>query len=97
MLVQVSIGLQWVLSSSSTVDSLCSYATRDHVLALFYVIFLVAFAAALALKSRRYRDNYREAKYIGAVMAVTVPVWAGWILATVVVTQEYHPACVGRQ
>ena len=43
-----------------------------------------------------YRDNYREAKYIGGLMAVTVPVWLAWIMAAVVLNESFHQACVGE-
>jgi hypothetical protein len=56
VLVQVAIGIQWVATSGP----LCEYNTRDHILSLLYVIFLFMFSTSLALKSRHYRDNYRE-------------------------------------
>ncbi len=99
MLVQVAIGLQWVsmsaYSSHGHSSSPCDYETRDHVLALLYVLFLLAFASALALKSRRYRDNYRESRYIGASLACTAPAWATWVLAAAALPERHHGACVG--
>ena len=80
----------------STSGPLCEYHVRDHVLSLLYVIFLVLFSTSLAIKSRHYRDNYREAKYIGGLMAVSVPVWLAWIMAAVVLNESFHQACVGE-
>ena len=64
--------------------------------ALLYVIFLIMFATSLAVKSRRFRDNYREAKYIGILLAVSIPIWLAWIMASVVLHESFHAACVGE-
>jgi len=93
MLVQFCIGVQWL---SSTGASPCDYETREHVLSLLYVVFLMAFSSALALKARRYRDNYREARYIGAALLVTAPAWCAWVVAAAVTDVRDQPACVGK-
>lgn len=92
ILVQFAVGIQWLSYSG---NKMCYFATRDHLLSLLYVVFLILFATSLAVKSRHYRDNYREAKYIGALMAVTIPIWLAWIMASVVLNETYHPACLG--
>ncbi|XP_059091368.1 extracellular calcium-sensing receptor-like isoform X2 [Tigriopus californicus] len=91
ILVQVVIGLQWISSSGP----LCSFTTQDHLLSLLYVVFLIIFSSTLAVKSRTFRDNYREAKYIGGLMVVTVPIWLAWVISAVVLHESYHPAIVG--
>eukprot|EP00095_Tigriopus_kingsejongensis_P007515 maker-scaffold103_size370364-snap-gene-1.24 protein:Tk07515 transcript:maker-scaffold103_size370364-snap-gene-1.24-mRNA-1 annotation:"g-protein coupled receptor family c group 5 member c isoform x1" len=91
ILVQFVIGLQWISSSGP----LCSFATRDHLLSLLYVVFLIVFCSTLAVKSRTFRDNYREAKYIGGLMLITIPVWLGWVIGSIVLHESYHPAIVG--
>lgn len=93
LLVQLTIGIQWLASSPS---SMCDFTTRDHILSLLYVIFLIFFAASLSVKSRHFRDNYRESKYIGGTMAVTVPIWFSWIMASVILHASFHQACVGK-
>ena len=93
ILVQFVIGVQWLSSSGP----LCHFSTEEHLLSLLYVIFLILFACSLAVKSRRYGDNYREAKYIGIVMAVSVPIWLAWTVASVVLNESFHPPIVGKK
>ena len=90
--LQVVIGIQWLSSR----PSLCTYSTRDHLLTLLYVVFLILFVCSLAIKSWNFRDNYRESKYIGILMAVTVPVWLAWIMAAVILHDSFHSACMGK-
>lgn len=92
MLVQLVIALQWLTTSGP----LCGYHTKDHMLSLLYVVFLILFCTSLAVKSRHFRDNYREAKYIGGLMAVTVPIWLAWTFAALVLNESFHPACEGN-
>lgn len=54
------------------------------------------FATSLAVKSRRFRDNYREAKYIGVLLAISIPIWMAWIMASIVLHESFHSACVGK-
>lgn len=93
MLVQTAIGIQWLTTSGP----LCDYVIKDHMLSLLYVIFLILFSTTLAVKSRHFRDNYREAKYIGMLMAVTLPIWVAWIMAGLVLREVHHPACAGSE
>lgn len=92
MIVQVVIGIQWLSSSGS----LCSFTTKDHLLSLLYVVFLILFSTSLAIKSRHYRDNYREAKYIGGLMAISMPIWIAWVLASLILPTTFQFACVGK-
>lgn len=68
---------------------------RDHLLSLLYVVFLIIFVSALCFKSWNFRDNYRESKYIGVLMAVTVPVWLAWNMAALILHESFHAACLG--
>ncbi len=52
-------GIQWLSTSAASATSLCDYTTRDHLLSLLYVIFLILFVTSLAVKSWHFRDNYR--------------------------------------
>ncbi len=62
VLIQVVIGVQWLVSSPATVLHLtmesgevvssCDVTFRQHILGLLYVIFLVAVVVVLAFKSR---------------------------------------------
>jgi len=70
--------------------------TRDHLLSLLYVVFLIIFVCALCVKSWNFRDNYRESKYIGVLMAVSVPVWLAWNMAALILHESFHPACLGK-
>lgn len=72
-------------------DSLCCYTTVDHLLSLLYVMFLIIFVTCLAVKSWSFRDNYRESKYIGVLMAVTIPSWLAWTLSSYVLNESFAP------
>lgn len=61
IITQVVIGIFWLSVSSVFQISLCAYSTREHLLALLYVIFLIMFVSSLAVKSWHCRDNYRQA------------------------------------
>ncbi len=38
---------------------------------------------------------FREAKYIGILMAVTIPSWLAWTLSAIVLNESYGPPCFG--
>ena len=59
LIVQVVIGIQWLSASTASSTSLCDYTTKDHLLSLLYVVFLILFVTSLAIKSWHFRDNYR--------------------------------------
>ena len=59
IITQVVIGIFWLSVSSLNQVSLCDYTSRDHTLALTYVIFQLMFVSSLAVKSWHCRDNYR--------------------------------------
>jgi 7 transmembrane sweet-taste receptor of 3 GCPR len=63
---------------------------------MFFQVFLILFVCSLAIKSWNFRDNYRESKYIGILMVVTVPVWLAWIMSAIVLHDSFHPACLGK-
>jgi len=95
IITQVVIGIFWLSVSSLNQVSLCDYTSRDHTLALTYVIFQLMFVSSLAVKSWHCRDNYRESKYIGILMAVTIPAWLAWMLSAFVLNESYGPPCFG--
>ena len=39
--------------------------------------------------------HYRESKYIGILMAVTIPAWLAWMLSAFVLNESYGPPCFG--
>ena len=59
IITQVVIGIFWLSVSSVHEISLCVYSTKEHLMALLYVIFLIMFVTSLAVKSWHCRDNYR--------------------------------------
>ncbi|XP_053640893.1 probable metabotropic glutamate receptor mgl-1 isoform X2 [Cherax quadricarinatus] len=106
VLVQVSINIQWQWSQPAGVT-----VTRDHdtgelhqsclapyrhfLLSLIYVIILIISVAALAIKCRGIRENYREAAYIGAALGLVLPLWLAWTLAGLILPPPHQPACLG--
>lgn len=61
--------------SMTTTIPLCKTHFTDLLYSLVYVIFLILFVAVLAIKSRRIRENYREATYIGLAICGILPIW----------------------
>ena len=37
----------------------------------------------------------RESKYIGVLMAVTIPSWLAWVLSATVLNESFAPVCFG--
>lgn len=73
---------------------LCKTPFPELLLSLIYVVFLILFVAVLAIKSRRIRDNYREATYIGLAIGGTIPIWLGWTLCGLVVADRHRDSCL---
>lgn len=73
---------------------LCKTPFPELLLSLIYVVFLIIFVAVLAIKSRRIRDNYREATYIGLAIGGTIPIWLGWTLCGLVVADRHRDSCL---
>jgi len=95
IITQVVIGVFWLSISTVFQISLCDYSSGEHMLALLYVIFLILFVSGLAVKSWHCRDNYRESKYIGILMAVTIPSWLAWLCSAIVLNESFGPPCFG--
>lgn len=73
---------------------LCKTQFPDLLYSLVYVVFLILFVAVLAIKSRRIRENYREATYIGLAIGGSIPIWLGWTLCGLAVTERHKDACL---
>ncbi|XP_050302233.1 uncharacterized protein LOC126740311 isoform X2 [Anthonomus grandis grandis] len=122
ILIQVAIGVQWLVTSPPSIESitieqivhqnrnrllvtaadisstqvipLCSTPYSDMLLSLIYVLFLIVFVTVLAVKSRRIRDNYREATYIGLSVGCSIPTWLIWIVSGLFVPETHRDACI---
>lgn len=90
VLVQIVIAVQWL----STVPP-CDFNTKDHLLSLLYIVFLIIFVTSLAVKSRNIRDNYREGSFIGLLMVIKIPMWLAWVIGAIILPETYHNACMG--
>ncbi|XP_045117638.1 protein bride of sevenless-like isoform X3 [Portunus trituberculatus] len=111
VLVQITINLQWqwsqpagvvvVREASSAAGGAgllhlsCVASYRQLLLSLIYVILLLVVVAAMAVKCRSIRENYREAAYIGAALCLVLPLWLAWSLAGLVLPASLQPACLG--
>eukprot|EP00095_Tigriopus_kingsejongensis_P007516 snap_masked-scaffold103_size370364-processed-gene-1.3 protein:Tk07516 transcript:snap_masked-scaffold103_size370364-processed-gene-1.3-mRNA-1 annotation:"g-protein coupled receptor family c group 5 member c isoform x2" len=105
ILIQVVVGVQWLVSSPAEVLTLaikpegdlyqtCSVTFEQQITGLLYVIFLVLVVVVLAFKSRGVRENYREAMYIGLTMGFTVCIFTLWILAGFITPTHYKDICM---
>ncbi|XP_042219523.1 metabotropic glutamate receptor 6-like isoform X2 [Homarus americanus] len=106
VLVQVSINIQWQWSQPAGVTVVRDHHTgalhlsclapyRHFLLSLIYVIVLIIAVAALAIKCRGIRENYREAAYMGAALGLVLPLWLAWTLAGFILPLPHQPACLG--
>ena len=57
------------------------------------MVFLILVVVLLAFKSRGVRENYREALYVGLTMSFTVAIWSVWVVAGLIVPDQYQAAC----
>ncbi|XP_014280961.1 probable metabotropic glutamate receptor mgl-1 [Halyomorpha halys] len=99
VLIQLAIGVQWLINSPPKVVQVggvdvCGTPYQHLLLSLVYAVFLIAVVGVLALKSRGIRDNYREATFIGLATACVIPVWLGWALCGLVVLDRNRDACL---
>ncbi|XP_058065510.1 uncharacterized protein LOC131215143 [Anopheles bellator] len=79
---------------TTTIIPLCHTPFSELLLSLVYIVFLIAFVAVLAIKSRGIRDNYREATYIGLAIGGIIPIWLGWTLCGLAVADRHRDACL---
>ncbi|XP_059091739.1 uncharacterized protein LOC131887207 isoform X1 [Tigriopus californicus] len=105
ILIQIVIGVQWLVSTPAEVISFaikpegelyftCAVTFEQQITGLLYVIFLVLVVVILAFKSRGVRENYREAMYIGLTMGFTVCIFTLWILAGFITPSQYKDVCM---
>ena len=69
ILIQLVIGIQWLVSAPPSILDLevgegvihqaCSTLFHQQLLGLLYVVFLIVVVVLLAFKSRSVRENYR--------------------------------------
>lgn len=78
----------------TTTIPLCKTQFIELLYSLVYVIFLIFFVSVLAIKSRRIRENYREATYIGLAIGGSIPIWLGWTLCGLAVAERHKDACL---
>ncbi|CAH0548066.1 unnamed protein product [Brassicogethes aeneus] len=80
--------------SNPAVIPLCRTPYSEILMSLIYVVFLILFVTVLAVKSRRIRDNYREATYIGLSVGCSIPTWLVWTVSGLVVSERHRDACI---
>ena len=106
ILIQLVIGIQWLVTSPPDVTDqsllnveddansplvfTCATMFKQQLLGLLYVVFLIIVVVVLAFKSRGVRENYREAMYVGLTMGFTVAIWVIWIVAGLIVPASYQ-------
>jgi len=99
VLIQIVIGVQWLINSPPRVIQIgqiyaCQTPYHHILLSLVYTVFLITVVGVLAIKSRGIRDNYRESTFIGLATACVIPVWLGWALCGLVVIERNRDACL---
>ena len=95
VLTQLAISAQWLATTPPRVeDGACAASFHIHLLTLLYPLFLLVLVACTAVRSRRIKDNYREAAYIGVASALSVLVWCTWVVAGLVAAPMYRDASV---
>lgn len=90
VLVQLVVEAEWL----SLVPD-CQFSSTDHIFSIAYIIFLIIFVGSLSLKSRKIKDNYREASYIALLLLLAVPLWLTWIIAAFMLPDSFHNVCFG--
>ncbi|XP_043224955.1 protein bride of sevenless-like [Amphibalanus amphitrite] len=95
VLTQLAISAQWLaVTPPAVADGACAASFHVHLLTLLYPLFLLVLVACVAARSRRIKDNYREAAYIGVASALSVLVWCTWVVAGLVAAPLYRDASV---
>ena len=98
ILIQVVIGVQWLVAVPPSVTSssrgvLCGTTYEQQLHGHVYNILIVAFLVFLNLKFSLVRSKYKEAGNIGLVSLASGPVWVGWVLAGLSVPTSYQDLC----
>ena len=108
LLIQLVIGVQWLVTSPpavverpmdnegdvETMVFTCATQFKQQLLGLLYVVFLIIVVVILAFKSRGVRENYREAMYVGLTIGFTVSIWVIWIVAGLIVPPPYQDVSI---
>ncbi|XP_076334992.1 metabotropic glutamate receptor 3-like [Tachypleus tridentatus] len=101
VIVQVVINVQWVVQRlpgvviSQTALLTCDISVVKMMLTLIYPMFLIFCVTILSFKTRRNRENHREAMFIAIAVGFTIPVWIIWILVAIATEPYYHDASIG--
>ncbi|XP_040566274.1 uncharacterized protein [Lepeophtheirus salmonis] len=96
ILIQVVIGVQWILSSPAQAkNGICDLEFAPFLFSLLYVFFLMGVVSLLAFKARKIRENYREGSYIGLVMVFSSCIFVIWIIGGFIAPIEYQPVGIG--
>ena len=108
LLIQLVIGVQWLVTSppdvverpvdsaedTDTMVFTCATQFKQQLLGLLYVVFLIIVVVILAFKSRGVRENYREAMYVGLTIGFTVSIWVIWVVAGLIVPHPYQDVSI---
>ena len=108
LLIQLVIGVQWLVTSppdvverpvdkfedAETMVFTCATQFKQQLLGLLYVVFLIIVVVILAFKSRGVRENYREAMYVGLTIGFTVSIWVIWVVAGLIVPHPYQDVSI---
>ena len=95
VLTQLAISAQWLAGAPPRVEGgACAASFHTHLLTLLYPLLLLVLVACTAVRSRRIKDNYREAAYIGVASALSVLVWCTWGVAGLVAAPVSRDAAV---
>lgn len=99
--VQLAIDIQWLVQSPPDVilaqdgKKQCKTKPWQMLLSLLYVMFLIVGVTVLAVKIRGYKENYKEAKYIGGAIGAGIILWIAWILVSVLTHSRYFYVSMG--
>ncbi|XP_013789093.1 metabotropic glutamate receptor 3-like [Limulus polyphemus] len=101
LLVQLAIGIQWLVQRPPAVivdqagATTCSTNIINMLLTLVYNALLILCVAVLAIKSKQNPENYRESKFIGIATGLSMLLWVVWILVALSTRSPDHDAAMG--
>ncbi|XP_067137452.1 metabotropic glutamate receptor 3-like [Centruroides vittatus] len=99
--VQLAIEIQWLVQSPPDVindedgKKQCKTKPWQMLLSLLYIMFLILGVTILSVKIRGYKENYKEAKYIGGAIGVGIILWITWILVSILTNSRYFYVTMG--
>ena len=91
VLVQIAISVQWLIVGLPS-----QFNSKDHILSLLYIFFLVIFVTLLSIKSLHIKANAQESPTICLLMIITISVWIIWPVAANLLPKTYHKAAFGK-